>query len=235
MVIIFKEISLITGGLGGIGEELVKMLVRESKCVVIDKREVKNRISGVEYLKIDITNPNELLILREYLSNKKFKIKHFIHTAAIGHYKRFEETETREWKHVLRTNLEGTLAVTQTILPFIVEGARIIYFSSGTVFKGTENLASYVASKAGVIGFARSLSMELGERNITVNVIAPGMTDTDLIKDMLHTEPLIIASRALKRKASPIDLVGPVKFLLSDDAQFITGQTLVVDGGSIKN
>jgi NAD(P)-dependent dehydrogenase (short-subunit alcohol dehydrogenase family) len=114
-------------------------------------------------------------------------------------------------------------------------GARIVLFASGTVFKGPRNLFAYVASKAGVIGFARCLAEELGEDGITVNVVSPGITATPMIADMAHTEEANIAGRAIKRRAVPDDLVGPVRFLLSEGAAFVTGQTLCVDGGSVKH
>lgn len=230
------KIALITGGLGGIGFEIVQELSKEMKCIVLDIKENDyNTVFNGEYLKVDITKQHDLLKLKDYLEMNSIKIDYFIHTAAIGFYKPFMEMSSDEWRKVLQVNLEGTLAITQTLVPFLKDGGRIIYFSSGTVFKGTENVAPYVASKAGVIGFARSLSAELGSRNITVNVIAPGFTETSLIEDMRHVENSIIASRAIKRKEYPSDLVGPVKFFLSKDADFITGQTIVVDGGSVKH
>jgi 2-hydroxycyclohexanecarboxyl-CoA dehydrogenase len=230
------DIALITGGLGGIGKEIVKSIEDISvKRIVVDKVKPDYQSPNVEYLQVDITNQDDLAMLKNYLKERSYSIKYLIHTAAKAQYKRFELTTSKEWKEILRTNLEGTLAITETLLPFMEDSGRIVFFASGTVFKGTENLAPYVSSKMGVIGFARCLSMELGDRDITVNVVAPGMTDTNMIQDMAETEPANIQSRALKRREYPSDVVGVVRFLLSKDASFITGQTIVVDGGSVKH
>ena len=114
-------------------------------------------------------------------------------------------------------------------------GSRIVLFSSGSVFRSLPNMSAYIASKAGVIGFARCLADELGEDEITVNVVSPGITATPMINDIEHLEGTIIAGRAIKRRSYPADLVDPVKFLLSPGAAFITGQTICVDGGAVKH
>jgi NAD(P)-dependent dehydrogenase (short-subunit alcohol dehydrogenase family) len=193
-------------------------------------------LPGVHYIRADIATEAGIEILREGLLSGGFStVDHLVHCAAVLQYSPFRDTPRSDWERVIRTNLEGTIGVAQLIVPLMARGGRIVLFASGTVFKGPKNLFAYVASKAGVIGFARCLAEELGDDGITVNVVSPGITATSMIKDIAHTEQANIASRAIRRRAYPSDLVGPVLFLLSDDAGFITGQTLCVDGGSVKH
>lgn len=115
-------------------------------------------------------------------------------------------------------------------------GGRIVLFASGTVFKGPRNVFAYAASKAGGIGFARCLASELGDEGITVNdVVAPGITATPMGERMAETEEANLATRAIRRRAVPEDVVGSARFLLSNGAAFVTGQTLCVDGGSVEH
>ena len=147
----------------------------------------------------------------------------------------FEEMTVDQWRQVIDVNLTGTFLVTKAAVPLMKDHGwgRIINFGSGSLFDGTADQSHYVAAKAGVLGFSRSLARELGVYGITVNVITPGLTVTKAVKDTFPAEILEAQRirRALHRDEVAEDLVGPVFFLASDDAGFITGQTLNVDGG----
>jgi NAD(P)-dependent dehydrogenase (short-subunit alcohol dehydrogenase family) len=142
---------------------------------------------------------------------------------------------TQHWRQVIDINLTGTFLMTHALLPLMKDqgSGRIINFSSGSIFPGVAGQTHYVAAKAGVIGFTRSLAREVGNYGITVNNITPGLTVTKAVRDSFP--PAILQAqrdgRALHRDEVPEDLVGPTFFLASDDAAFVTGQTLNVDGG----
>jgi 3-oxoacyl-[acyl-carrier protein] reductase len=150
---------------------------------------------------------------------------------------RFDEITEAEWDLVFDENIKSVWHVCRAFVPLMrgENGGSIVNVASSTVFKATETRSHYVASKAAVIGFSRVLSRELGGDWIRVNCVAPGSTlseeNVDEATLRLRSEP--IATRSLKRIERPEDVVGTVLFLLSDDSRFMTGQTLIVEGGGI--
>jgi len=135
---------------------------------------------------------------------------------------------------VIATNLTGTFALTQAVLKPMIrqKGGRIICISSVVGQSGNAGQANYAASKAGIIGFAKAVAQEVASRNITVNVVAPGMVDTDMTRAITETTRDEWASRIpLKRLGTPDDIAAAVCFLASDEAAYITGQVLAVNGG----
>ncbi|WP_326645795.1 SDR family oxidoreductase [Streptosporangium sp. NBC_01755] len=230
-------VTVVTGGASGIGAAITRSLCADGlPVVVVDLRVPEERVDGAQYVVADLSTADGITAMCDGLAaGGVTQVDHLVHCAAATHWSSFRDTGREVWERVLRTNLEGTIALTQAIVPMMVRGGRIVLFASGTVFKGPRNLFAYVASKAGVIGFARCLADELGDDEITVNVISPGITATPMIASMAHTEEQNISTRSLKRRAYPEDIVGPVRFLLSPGAAFVTGQTLCVDGGSVKH
>lgn len=149
----------------------------------------------------------------------------------------FEEIDEAEWDDVINTNLKGTWLACRAAAPAMRRrgGGSIVNIGSGTFFLGSPTRAHYVASKGGVIGLSRVLSRELAPANIRVNVIVPGSTlsENNPSDDVLQMRSAPIANRSIKRIEVPEDLTGTAVFFLSEDSAFVTGQTLVVEGGGI--
>jgi 3-oxoacyl-[acyl-carrier protein] reductase len=148
----------------------------------------------------------------------------------------FEQIPVEEWDRLMAVNLRGIFLCCRAVVPYMKQQRRgkVINISSGTVFHGSPLVAHYVTSKAGVIGLTRSLARELGEYNINVNAVAPGLTistdEVDEARAAMNQQRL--QARSLKRSEVPQDLVGTIVFLCSSESDFMTGQTLVVDGGA---
>ena len=150
----------------------------------------------------------------------------------------FLELDPAEWDRVMAVNVRGTWQVTKAVVPSMRAsgGGSIINIASATVFKGSPMLAHYVASKGAVVALTRSLAREVGDANIRINALAPGLVMSEGVQDnagWLESSKAIVASRAIKRDSQPEDMVGALLYLASDDSAFVTGQTLVVDGGSV--
>lgn len=144
----------------------------------------------------------------------------------------FDEIADDEWDRVLGVNLKGPWQVTRACSPYLGDGSRVVNISSATVLSGSAQWAHYVASKAGVIGLTRVLARELGARGATVNAVAPGFTLTKASEDLLENAATYGVDRgSIKRAIHPDDIVGTVMYLASPASGFVTGQTIVVDGG----
>jgi len=143
-----------------------------------------------------------------------------------------EDIDPGEWDRVMAVNLKGPWLVVRACSPFLVEGSRVVNLSSATVYSGSENWLHYVASKGGVIALTRVMAKELGRRSITVNAIAPGFTLTGASYGLIeNAEQYGVDRGALRRASEPDDVVGSALFLGGPDSAYVTGQTLVVDGG----
>jgi NAD(P)-dependent dehydrogenase (short-subunit alcohol dehydrogenase family) len=144
----------------------------------------------------------------------------------------FEEIDPAEWDLVMGVNLKGPWLVTRAVSPYLSTGARVVNLSSATIYSGSAHWAHYVASKGGVVALTRVLAKELGSREITVNAIAPGFTLTEASYGLMdNAETYGVDRGSIKRASQPEDIVGAALFLASPEAGYVTGQTMVVDGG----
>ncbi|MBI4481789.1 MAG: SDR family oxidoreductase [Acidobacteria bacterium] len=148
-----------------------------------------------------------------------------------------ESIDPEEWDRMMAVNLRGPFLCARAVLPTMrgQKSGKIINISSGTVFSGPAGRIHYVTSKAGILGFTRTLAREVGDDNIQVNAIAPGSTlsEENPTEEIIRFRQARVQDRAVKRVQMPQDLVGAVLFLASSLSDFITGQTLVVDGGAV--
>jgi NAD(P)-dependent dehydrogenase (short-subunit alcohol dehydrogenase family) len=156
------------------------------------------------------------------------------------HEEKCTDIEAATWDRVMAVNLRGPFLMVKHVSPYMMAQGygKIIKIGSGTAFKGIPRMLHYVTSKGGIMAFTRALSRELGENGIRVNTLAPGFTlsDTVVSENPHHVETagkLSVAGRAIRRDAHPQDLLGALIFLASAESDFITGQTLAVDGGNV--
>lgn len=165
-------IVVVSGGASGIGARLTESLAADYDVIVIDRAAAPEAVPGVEYLEADVTSETALARTAEAIAQRG-PVSALVHCAGVMTVGPFLDAEPAQWRRVIDVNVAGTLATCQAFGPLLSDGGRIVLFSSGTVFKGPGGVAAYAASKAAVIGFARSLAMELGSREITVNVVVP--------------------------------------------------------------
>lgn len=191
----------------------------------------------------DVSNPEAAEHMAQAAMERFGQIDGLINNAAV--FQRpamsrgpIEEIPVEEWDRLMAVNLRGIFLCCRAVVPHMKQrrSGKIINISSGTVFYGAPEILHYVTSKAGVIGFTRSLGRELGEYNINVNAVAPGFTlSLDEADQRPEQRQRRLDARSIKRPEVPQDLVGTIVFLSSPDSDFMTGQTLVVDGGGQMN
>lgn len=244
------KVAFITGGGQGLGYAFAARLAKDGADIVIADiakaqdaaAEIKKmgvRATGVT---MDVSNEGDVergvAQAIEAMSRVDILINNAAFFASMTHGP-FENIGVAEWNKMMSVNVLGTYLCCREIVPRMRRqgnGGRIINMASGTALKGVPGALHYVASKGAIIAFTRSLARELGKDNITVNAIAPGLTLSDGViqRGGLNQERLEMQrnTRAIKRDEKPADLVGAAAFLASDEAGFMTGQTLAVDGGS---
>ncbi|MCJ0904038.1 3-oxoacyl-ACP reductase family protein [Rhodococcus sp. ARC_M6] len=150
--------------------------------------------------------------------------------------KAIHELSVEEWDRVLGVNLRGTFLVSRAVIPSLIENGsgRVITIGSDAALYGSPKLAHYIASKGGVSALTRAMARDLGPYGITVNTVSPGLTESESAEKVPgHRHELYRLNRALERPQQPSDLVGAVAFLMGDEASYITGQQLVVNGGFV--
>jgi NAD(P)-dependent dehydrogenase (short-subunit alcohol dehydrogenase family) len=239
---------VLSGAAGGIGEALTKSLLDEGATVVavdIDEarlRALHDRLGRDRRLAIftaDVSREAPTRELADAIRRQHGTVDILINNAGYFPSKPFREISYAEWQEVTRINLDSVFLMTQALLP-LIEGrgwGRIINIGSASVFRGVPTQVHYVAAKAGVVGFTRSMALVLGPLGITVNVVAPGLTSTPAA--IAHIAKAFIddrvRARAIAREQQPADLTGAVLFLASTQSDFMTGQTLNVDGGTYMN
>lgn len=244
------KVAIVTGGARGLGKAYALRLSEEgAKVVIADvldgtvvEREIERRGGEALSLYTDVSDEKSTEEMAHQTIEQFGRIDILINNAAFFAAivkKPFYEISAREWDQVIEVNLKGTFLCCKAVYAQMRKQGKgkIINISSGTFFKGVPFFLHYVTSKGGIIGFTRALAKEAGDDGISVNAVAPGYTLSEALKEKPQdTEEFIraaIGARCFKRGEQPEDLTGAIIFLASDESDFITGQTIVVDGGSV--
>jgi 3-oxoacyl-[acyl-carrier protein] reductase len=234
---------VVTGASRGIGKAIAIALGKKGYAVGVNflqgEGEAKRVVDTIQgdggnalALKADVGDYDQVAEMIEILSSEFGGIYGLVNNAGIYDRKKFHELSPWDWDATIKTNLTGTFNCTKAVIAHMPSGGRIVNIASVLAHTGSSQGAHYAASKAGMIGFTKSLARELAGQNITVNVVAPGATETDIIA---HDTP---EKRREREKITPIGRVGQpqeiadaVAFLFSEKASYITGETINVNGG----
>ncbi len=248
------KVAVITGGANGIGQAFAKRLAEDGVQVAIvdmaDGRETVALVEAAERnalaITCDVSKEDSVAAMAKQVQAKFGHVDIVVNCAGIYPQCDFATMTFADWRRVLAINLDGTFLVTAAFVPGmrVRRWGRIVNMASSTFGSVTTGFAHYVASKGGVIGFTRGLAGDLAADGITVNAIAPGLTRSPGtiarkprpgFANMDEEFVAIAKMQAIKRPEVPDDLVGALSFLTSDDAAFMTGQTLNVDGGRVRS
>jgi NAD(P)-dependent dehydrogenase (short-subunit alcohol dehydrogenase family) len=235
---------MLTGAGGGMGAEFVKRFLDNDDTVIatdsgdeaLEKLSSKLANARLFTRSTDITREQDTEALAAFAKERSGHIDVLVNVAGFFPVQPFLEMTAADWRRIIDINLSGTALMCKAVLPMMTGRGwgRIINIGSASIYSGVKGQAHYVAAKAGTIGLSRSLAREFGAEGITVNVVAPGVTITPSAKKTLPQEVqhTAINVRCLHREEYADDLTGAVSFLASPDADFITGQTVIVDGGN---
>jgi NAD(P)-dependent dehydrogenase (short-subunit alcohol dehydrogenase family) len=249
-----KDANLAMAAAQGIGATYAKALAAEGAAVTVaDIDDGSPVVAGIE---ADLGGARALNLITDVTDEASVKamvartedvfggLDIMVSNAAISgkaYHGPFEDMPIDQWDRLMAVNVKGPFLCARAAAPALRKrgGGKIINIASGTLFKGAPGLLHYVTSKGGVLAMTRSLSRELGDENIQVNTLAPGLTLSESILSGEHYDQAArdasVAGRALKREEQPEDLVGALLFLASADSDFMTGQCMLVDGGSAMN
>lgn len=242
-----KKTALITGASRGIGREIARLFAKNNYNVVISYNksekeaqelldELNNENLSARIFKADISNPQEANSLVNYTIGQFEKIDVLINNAGISRFNLFTDISYEEWHEVMNINLNSVFYVTKKSLQYMIPElqGKIINIASMWGIVGASNEVHYSASKAALIGMTKALAKELGPSNIQVNAIAPGVIETDMIKDIDNdTMDMLKYDTPLMRIGKPIDIAKCALFLAEDGGDFITGQVISSNGGFV--
>ncbi len=237
------RVAIVTGAAQGIGKAIADKLAEEGATVVVADKNGEGATAaapdGGAGIQIDMAQEEQVKSLVEETVKRYGKLDITVNAAAIVPFKEWDDIDFAEWRRIMAVNLDGTFLLTHYAQRPMREAGygRIINIASNVVVAGTPNLAHYVASKGGVFGFTRAAARELGKYGITVNSVAPGLTASEGVLASPHAEAFEFVQmlQAIPRRGEVDDIAPTVAFLASEEARWVTGQMIVVDGGHTHN
>lgn len=246
------KVAIVTGGAAGIGRHYSQALAAAGARVMIadiadgkaiaEEIAAKSGANSVASTRFDVSDETAVKGIVKQTLDRFGQIDVLVNNAALYAKlspAKYSDIDIALWDQVMAVNVRGSFLMVKHVAPHMQErrAGKIINIASGTAYKGIPHMLHYVTSKGAIVAFTRALSRELGEFGIAVNTLAPGLVLSDTgIENKAHHDEMrapIRNSRAFKRDMYPEDLLGALVFLASDDSNFITGQTIAVDGGSI--
>jgi 3-oxoacyl-[acyl-carrier protein] reductase len=243
MIDLSGKVALVTGASRGIGAAVAKTLATQGATVVAAARgsnaeqtaaEIVAAGGKAEAVNLDVTDPVNVQAVVGAALSRHGRMDILVNNAGIARDQLLLRMKREAWDAVIATNLTGAYTCSQAVLASMIKqrGGRIINISSVVGQMGNAGQVNYAASKAGLIGMAKALAREVASRGVTVNVVAPGLIDTDMTKAIARGASEVWTSQIpLKRLGTPQDVAWTVCFLASDEAAYITGQVVAVNGG----
>lgn len=239
-----NKVAVITGGARGLGRAFALKMAEEGAAVLVaDIDNLNETVKQVEAMggradlfQADVTRPEDMRAMAKAAVNAFGKVDILVNNAAVYagiRRKPFYDIDPQEWDLVMMVNVKGAFLATQAVFPYMQKQGygKIVNLASEVFFTGSHGFAHYVASKGGIIGLTRALAVELGPYNICINCLAPGFTDTEASRSLADVNKYDTSKTPLKRLEKPEDLTGAAVFLASAESDFMTGQTMLVDGG----
>lgn len=238
--------ALVTGAAQGIGKAIATRLAADGATVFVadmngeGAKAAAAAIGGkARAVTVDISDPASVTAMFDEIKQAG-GVDILVNNASIVPFVAWDDVDLDHWRKIIDVNLTGTFIVTRAATDQMRAAAkpgRVINISSNTFFAGTPNMAAYVAAKGGVIGFTRALATELGQHNITANAVTPGLIESEGVKASPHNGAFEFVEmlQAVKGKGQPEHIADVVSFLASEDARWITGQTLNVDAGMVRH
>ena len=240
---------VITGAGRGIGAVMAKRMAQEGANVVVtDVLDTKGTVQTITEsggsaigISVDVTSDDNLAAMVEATEKAFGSLDILVNNASIFaalQPKPFMQIDNDEFDKVMTVNARGVHQATRAVVPAMLRagGGKIVNIASGTFYYGAPGLSHYTASKGAVIALTRCHGRELGDKNIQVNAIAPGLTESEALQGNTGFDPArapTVQSRSIKREMLPEDLLGTLMYLITPDSNFVTGQTLNVDGGKV--
>jgi len=239
------RVAIVTGAAQGIGEAIARKLGAEGATVAAadinaeGAEKTAGELERGQAIEVDVSNPESVEAMVKSVLDEHGRVDALVNNAAIVPFVPWEDVDLDHWRQIIDTNLTGVYLCTRAVWRPMREAGygRIVNITSNTTLAGTPNMAAYVAAKGGVWTFTRSLATEVGPDGITVNAVAPGLTASEGVLDSPHAEAFdfVQSLQAIPRRGESEDIAPTVAFLCSEEAGWVTGQMIAVDGGHTRH